>query len=53
MKREGIVSLPDRDLGAVYQVQHYESHEISKLQKAKREGSKSVAICTIPNCVYL
>lgn len=51
--REGTESLPKRDLGALYQAQHCESHKISKLQKAKREGSKSVAICTIPNCVYL
>ncbi len=51
--REGTESLPEHDLGALYQAQHCESHKISKLQKAKREGSKSVAICTIPNCVYL
>lgn len=53
MKREGTMSLPEHDLRAVYQALHYESHEICKLQKAKWEGSKSVTICTIPNCVYL
>lgn len=51
--REGTESLPEHDLGALYQAQHCESHKISKLQKAKREGSKSVAICSIPNCVYI
>lgn len=51
--RKETESLPEHDLGALYQAQHCESHKISKLQKTKREGSKSVAICTIPNCVYL
>lgn len=46
-------SLPEHDLGSLYRAQHCESHMISKLQKAKREGSKSVAICSIPNYVCL
>lgn len=50
---EGNRSLPEHDLVALYRAQHCESHKISKLQQAKWESSKSVAICTIPNCVYL
>lgn len=52
-RREGTKTLPEQDLRALYQAQHCESHKISKQQKAKRQSSKSVAICTIPNCVYL
>lgn len=51
--REGTESLPERDLGALFQAQRCESHTISKLQKAKRQGSKSEAICTIPTvCIF-
>lgn len=45
--------LPDHDLGAQYQARLCGSREISKLQRAKWGGSKSAAICTVPNCVYL
>lgn len=52
-EREGAKTLPEQDLRALYQAQHCESHKISKQQKAKRQSSKSAAICTIPNCVCI
>lgn len=50
--REAAESSPERDLGAQYQSRALRSHKISTLHKAKREGCKSAAICTLPNCVY-